>query len=83
MMLDKSSHPRDGIDRRYVSRKEGGRGFASIGCINTRTRKLHKKIKNGQITATKNSADNIKIRTTKTREQKREKTPVCIFQETN
>ena len=24
-------HPRDDVDRLYVSRKEGGRGLASIG----------------------------------------------------
>ena len=28
--IRKALHPRDGVDRRYVSRKEGGRGLASI-----------------------------------------------------
>ena len=28
--MHKALHPRDDIDRLYVSRKEGGRGFASI-----------------------------------------------------
>ena len=30
MTLHKALHPRDGVDRPYVSRKEGGRGLASI-----------------------------------------------------
>ena len=28
--MHKALHPRDNIDRLYVSRKEGGRGLASI-----------------------------------------------------
>ena len=28
--MHKALHPRDDVDRQYVSRKEGGRGFASI-----------------------------------------------------
>ena len=30
MNMHKALHPRDDIDRLYVSRKEEGRGFASI-----------------------------------------------------
>ena len=30
MNMNKALHPRDDIDRLYVSRKEGGRGYASI-----------------------------------------------------
>ena len=30
MTMHKALHPRDDIDRLYVSRKEGGRGLASI-----------------------------------------------------
>ena len=30
MTMDKALHPRDDVDRLYVSRKEGGRGLASI-----------------------------------------------------
>ena len=30
MTIHKALHPRDDVDRLYVSRKEGGRGFASI-----------------------------------------------------
>ena len=28
--MHKALHPRDDVDRLYVSRREGGRGFASI-----------------------------------------------------
>ena len=30
MTMHKALHPRDNVDRLYVSRKEGGRGLASI-----------------------------------------------------
>ena len=30
MTMQKALHPRDDVDRLYVSRKEGGRGLASI-----------------------------------------------------
>ena len=30
MTMHKALHPRDDVDRLYVSRKEGGRGLASI-----------------------------------------------------
>ena len=30
MTLHKALHPRDDVDRLYVSRKEGGRGLTSI-----------------------------------------------------
>ena len=30
MTMHKALHPRDDVDRLYVSRKDGGRGFASI-----------------------------------------------------
>ena len=30
MTMHKAVHPRDDVDRLYVSRKEGGRGLASI-----------------------------------------------------
>ena len=44
MTMHKALHPGDDVDRQYVSRKEGGRGYASIQCsINTTTRRLHKK----------------------------------------
>ncbi len=30
MTMHKALHPRDGVDRLYVLRKQGGRGLASI-----------------------------------------------------
>ena len=61
MTMHKALHPGDDVDRLYVSRKEGGRGFASIensvGRIDTTTRRLHRKV----ITATRNNTDNTKI----------------------
>ena len=30
MTMKKALHPRDDVDRLYISRKEGGRGLASI-----------------------------------------------------
>ena len=44
MTMHKVLHPRDDIDRRHVSRKEGGRGLTSIeDSINASTQRLHKK----------------------------------------
>ena len=47
MTMHKALHPRDDVDRLYVSRKEGGRGLASIEDqrwhIHTSTRKLYTK----------------------------------------
>ena len=45
--MHKALHPRDDVDRVYVSRKEGGRGLAStedsVDAKNTTTSRLHKK----------------------------------------
>ena len=47
MTMDKALHPRDDVDKLYVSRKEGGRWFASIEDsvwrIDTTTRRLYTK----------------------------------------
>ena len=46
MTMQKALHPRDDVDRLYVSRKGGGRGLANIGdSINAsiQRRRLHKK----------------------------------------
>ena len=45
MTMHKALHPRDDVDRLYVSRKEGGRGLASIeDSVNTSIhRKLYRK----------------------------------------
>ena len=39
--MHKAFHPRDDVDRLYVSRKEGGRGLASIeDTVNTPIQRL-------------------------------------------
>ena len=48
MTMHKALHPRDDVDRLYVSRKEGGRGLASIedsvdASIQRQRRKTRKK----------------------------------------
>ena len=70
-------HPRDDVDRLYVSRKGGGRGLTSIeDSVDASIQRLEDYIQNrgGRlITATRNSTDNTGInRTTITRKQKRE-----------
>ena len=47
MIMHKALHPRDDVDRLYVSRKEGGREFASIeDSIDTSIQRLEDDIKN-------------------------------------
>ena len=80
-------YPRDDVDSLYVSRKEGGRGFASIGdIIDTSIQRLRDYIeKHGGrlITATRNNTDNMRSnRTTITRKQKwEEKQPYGHFKQ--
>ena len=51
MTMHKALHPRDDVDRLYVSRKEGGRGLTSTGdSIDTSIQ--------GLITAIRNHTDN-------------------------
>ena len=74
MTMHKTLHPRDDIDRLYVSRKEGGKGFASIeGSVDASIQRLEdyiKKHEGGLITATRNDTDNtIDDRMTITRKQ--------------
>ena len=46
MTMHKSLHPRDDTDRLYVSRKEGGRGLASIeDCVDVSIERLEDNIK--------------------------------------
>ena len=70
MTMHKALHPRDDVDRLYVSRKEGGRGLASIeDSVDASIQ--HEKHEGGLITATRNNTDNtIDNRMTKTRKQK-------------
>ena len=62
MTMYNSLHPRDDVDRLYVSRKEGGRGLASIeDSVDASIQRLKdyiKKHKGGLITATRNETEN-------------------------
>ena len=74
MTMHKALYPRDDVNRLYVSRKEGGRGLASIeDSVDVSIQRLEDYIEKhgGLITATKNNTDNtIDNRMTKTRKQK-------------
>ena len=75
MTMHKALHPRDDIDRFYVSKKEGGRGLASIeDSIDASIQRLEDYIQKhdgGLIIATRNDTDNtIDNRMTITRKQK-------------
>ena len=64
MTMHKALHPIDNVDRLYVSRKEGGRGFASIeDSVDASIQQLKdyiEKYKGGLITAARNDTDNTK-----------------------
>ena len=74
MSMHKALHPRDDVDRLYVSRKEGGRGLDSSEDsvdASIRLEDYMEKHKEGLITAVRNNTDNkIDNRMTKTRKQK-------------
>ena len=77
MTMDRTLHPRDVIDRLYVSRKEEGRGLASIeDNVDASVRRLEDYIEKhdeGLITGMRNVTDNtMGNRMTKTRKQKLE-----------
>ena len=79
MTMHKALHPEDDVDRLYVSRKDGGRGLASIkDTVDASIQRLVDNIENherGLITAIRNDTDNtIDDRMTTTRKQKWEKT---------
>ena len=75
MTMHKALHPRDDVDRLYVSRKEGGRGVASIedsvdASIQGPEDYIEKHLR-GLITAIRNNTDNtIDNRMTINRKQK-------------
>ena len=76
--MHKALHPRDDVDRLYVSRKEGRRGLASIkDCVDTSIKRLEDNIQKhdeGLITAIRNDTDNtMDNRMTITRKQKWER----------
>ena len=80
MTMHKALHPRDEVDRLYVSRKEGGRGLASIeDSVDASIQRLEdyiEKHERGLITAIRNDTDNtIDDRITTTRKQKWKKNP--------
>ena len=60
--MHKALHPRDDVDRRYVSRNEGGRGLASIeDSVDASIQRLEDYIgkhERGLITSIRNNADN-------------------------
>ena len=73
--MHKALHPRDDVDKLYVSRKEGGRGLASIeDSVDASIQRLGgyiEKPEGGLITATRNDTDNAKTnRKTITRKQR-------------
>ena len=75
MTMYKALHPRDDVDRLYVSRKEGGRGLASIeDTVDASIQRLEDNIEKherGLITTTRVDTDNtINERMTRTRKQK-------------
>ena len=75
MTMHKALHPRDDVDSLYVSRKEGGRGFASIedhvDASIQRLKDYIQKHEGGLITATRNETVNTMNNTmTITRKQK-------------
>ena len=62
MTMHKVLHPRDDVDRLYVSRKEGGRGLAnienSVDVSIQRFEEYIQKHEGGLITATRNDIEN-------------------------
>ena len=75
MTMHKALHPRDDVDRVCVSRKEAGRGLASIeDNVDASIRRLEdniEKYEGGLITAIRNDTDNtMDKRMTITRKQK-------------
>ena len=77
MTMHKALHPRDDINRLYVSRKEGRRGLASTeDSVDASIQGIEdyiEKYEGGPITATRNNTDNTKTnKMTITRKQKLE-----------
>ena len=62
MTMHKALHPRDDVDRLYVSRKEGGRGLANIeDTVDASIQRLEdyiEKHERGLITVIRNDTDN-------------------------
>ena len=85
MTMHKALHPRDDVDKLFVSSKEGGRGIASIeDSVDASIQRLEdniEKYEEGLIRAIRNAADNsMNNRMTITRKQKWErKTTLWVF----
>ena len=81
MTVHKASHPRDDVDRLYVSRKEGGGGLASIEDsvdASIQLKDYIQKHEGGLITTTRNDTENtMNNRMTITRKQKLEGKQLC------
>ena len=74
MTMHKALHPRDDVDKLYVSRKEGGKGLTSTeDSIDASIQRLEDYIEKREerlITATRNNTDNKRTnKTTKTLKQ--------------
>ena len=83
MTMYKALHPRDDVDRLYISRKEWGRGLASIeDSVDAPIQQLkdyREKHKGGLITAIRNDSDNMMDnRMTITRKQKWEEKQLVL-----
>ena len=88
MTMHKGLYPRDDVDRPYVSRKEGGRGLASIeDSVDESIQRLEDYIKKSRgtlIAATRNNTGSMSINRTKiTRKQKWGKTTERTLQAIN
>ena len=85
MTMHKVLHPRDDVDRLYVSRKEEGRGLTSIeDSVDASIQKLEDNIENhegGLCTTIRNDTDMIDDRMTITRKQKWEKNSMAALNE--
>ena len=82
MTMQKALHPRDGVDKLYVSRKEGGRVLAStedsVDASLQQFEDYREKHEGGLIIAIRNDTDNtMDNRTTITRKQKWEAKQLC------
>ena len=68
MTMHKALHPRDDVDRLYVSRRKGGRGLASIeDSVDASIQRLEvdiEKHERGLITTIRNDTDNTGGKTT-------------------
>ena len=84
MTMHKTLHPRDNVDRLYVSKNDGGRGIASIeDSIDASIQRLGDYIgkhERGLITTIRNGTDStIDNRMTITRKQKLEEKTLWVF----